>query len=79
MDDKNKIESPCTGNCRYDSTFQYCLGCWRDASDITGWVFLSNSKKIMALRRRKANKIKHLRLFAERRLNANTENNRNDE
>ena len=79
MSKKPSIESPCTENCRLDVSLQYCIGCWRDARDIQKWIHLSGAERLLALRRRKRNKIKHLRLFAEKGLNANTEKNRDPE
>ena len=79
MNTKSCIESPCIGKCRLDVTLEYCIGCWRDAKDIQNWIGLSDSERALALRRRKRNKIKYLRLFTEKGLNANTEKNRNPE
>jgi len=70
MDDKNKrIESPCTGYCRWDLTMQYCIGCWRNVQDVNEWIRMSDTERGLSLRRCKRNKIKHLGRLMDQRAN----------
>ena len=73
MADRQKAESPCTGECRWEPTLQYCLGGWRNSEDIAMWSSMSDPEQALALRRQKSNKIKHLGWILENRAAAATE------
>ena len=47
----NKISSPCIKNCSYDSSYKFCVGCFRSGEEITNWIYFSEEtrKKIIKL------------------------------
>lgn len=46
----NKIKSPCIQVCKYDKD-DICMGCHRSMEEITGWLFMSDEKKLDILRK----------------------------
>ena len=57
------------GDCRWDPTYQFCLGCWRNIQDINNWIILGDMERSLALRSCKRNKIKHLGRLMDQRAN----------
>jgi predicted Fe-S protein YdhL (DUF1289 family) len=51
-----KIDSPCIGICKLDSTGRYCLGCFRLVEEISGWQQFSNEQKIKIMDKIKVRK-----------------------
>ena len=46
------IKSPCVKICKYKKSFMngnVCIGCFREQHEITNWVKMSNSDKLLVL------------------------------
>ena len=46
------IKSPCVKICKYEKSFMngnVCIGCFREQHEITNWVKMSNSDKLLVL------------------------------
>ena len=61
----DEVESPCISVCKMDLYTNYCLGCWRTRSEISGWSEASNDARWkiinnMHKRRKAARKMKPL-------------------
>jgi len=41
-----KIATPCTGVCTLDDNDEYCVGCFRDREEISGWRTASNDRRL---------------------------------
>ena len=53
-----EIVSPCISVCKINPETDYCLGCWRTRSEISGWQEASNETRMKIItkmhRRREA-------------------------
>ena len=58
----DEVESPCISVCKMDPYTNYCLGCWRTRSEISGWSEASNEARWSIIsnmhKRRKAARMK---------------------
>ena len=43
------VLSPCINICQIDSESQLCLGCKRNVEEITNWLNMSDSEKLIVL------------------------------
>ena len=47
---RNEVKSPCIQICKYDKN-GICEGCHRSMEEITGWIFMTDEKKLEILRK----------------------------
>ena len=45
------VKSPCTGQCRYDESFQSCADCGRTKQEISTWYVMTDDEKLDVLER----------------------------
>ena len=58
------IGSPCVKICKYKKDFMegnVCIGCFREQLEITNWVKMSNSEKLLAIEDAKERKKEFLK------------------
>jgi uncharacterized protein len=47
---RKEVKSPCIQICKYDKN-GICEGCHRSMEEITGWIFMTDEKKLEILRK----------------------------